>query len=141
MTEQSTEIGGVYKYNDKNEAVLSIYTNAYISEDPNAPLLQPYQVPDDKKPTVSDIRLLDKEGRLLDKEGTIYTLVSYKKNHGKYIDNTEYVLQKDGSLKNKDGKNDILDSTVTFFKKGKKSSDTVTFKGRKVYSSYTRPVN
>ena len=141
LTEQSTEIGGVYKYNDKNEAVLSIYTNAYISEDPNAPLLQPYQVPDDKKPTVSDIRLLDKEGRLLDKEGTIYTLVSYKKNHGKYIDNTEYVLQKDGSLKNKDGKNDILDSTVTFFKKGKKSSDTVTFKGRKVYSSYTRPVN
>src|SRR5699024_11201780 len=110
-----TEVGGIYKYNDKNEAVLSVFTNAYIPENPESPLMEENNLKAKDKPKLSDIRLIDTKGRLADKPGTVYTKMSYFNRFGQYLESGQYVLQSDGTLKNKDGKDEILDSTVTFF--------------------------
>ena len=138
-----TEVGGIYKYNDKNEAVLSVFTNAYIPENPESPLMEENNLKAKNKPKLSDIRLIDTKGRLADKPGTVYTKMSYFNRFGQYLESGQYVLQSDGTLKNKDGKDEILDSTVTFFRKepeGKQTSNNTSFKGKKVYTSYSKPI-
>ena len=73
----------------------------------------------------------------IDSEESIYFFF------GQYLESGQYVLQSDGTLKNKDGKDEILDSTVTFFRKepeGKQTSNNTSFKGKKVYTSYSKPI-
>ena len=109
-----TQTGAVVKYNDKGSTVVTMMTNAFMTEEPEvAGLMQKSP----KAPFVNCIKLVDDNGNKIAQEGSIFVRKTYDEKQGKYVDDGEYRYSANGTLEAINGSKTKLDSTTTYFYK------------------------
>ena len=108
------ETGAVIKYNDKGSVVVSLMTNAFITETPKVGGLLNKGI---EVANINSVKLLNYNGEKIAPEGAIVVKKEYDEKQGKYIDAGEYRYTKEGTLEAINGSKEKVDSTVTYFYK------------------------